>query len=331
MTTRSLAATALLIMTALGSSTGKCDEVKPVRVKLPFPAGSRYSVNQGNFGKFSHNDKPSAYAWDFNLPEGSIVTAAAAGRIVDFKQDGKAGGPSLAFAPTNNYVIIDHGGGHFSKYMHLQHESVKVKVGDIVRAGQAIALSGSTGFATSAHLHFQVNDCNGNSIPCAFVDYPYRGGIPLEGDSCKSGAITEEVDRFTDDTPLSASAFSDNGIELTSTLPSCVFEEGHTYQVKGKTSRPNANVHLFLMPKCSFETVNEFDATTTRDGSFDCAMKLKMPLDESRSCRLTIVVAEANGFFKSHVNVPVYITPEPEKASTNQWPVVLMQSLRSER
>lgn len=55
-----------------------------------------------------------------------------------------------------NYVTIDHGNGWVTKYYHLWHNTVKVKVGDKVTARQPIGYMGSTGYSTGAHLHFQM-------------------------------------------------------------------------------------------------------------------------------------------------------------------------------
>ena len=53
-------------------------------------------------------------------------------------------------------VIIDHGNGLVTKYMH--HEKVFVEEGQKVEKGQQIGLSGTTGQSTGNHLHFQVEE-----------------------------------------------------------------------------------------------------------------------------------------------------------------------------
>jgi len=53
-----------------------------------------------------------------------------------------------------NFVVIDHGQGLLSLYLHLSKFSVKE--GDSVAKGQEIGMSGGTGRATGPHLHLAV-------------------------------------------------------------------------------------------------------------------------------------------------------------------------------
>jgi murein DD-endopeptidase MepM/ murein hydrolase activator NlpD len=61
-------------------------------------------------------------------------------------------------AITGNYVMIDHGKSEYSLYAHLQPGSVRVHVGDQVKAGDVIGKLGSSGNSTEPHLHFHVCD-----------------------------------------------------------------------------------------------------------------------------------------------------------------------------
>jgi murein DD-endopeptidase MepM/ murein hydrolase activator NlpD len=57
-----------------------------------------------------------------------------------------------------NYVLIAHAGGEHTLYAHLRQGSVRVRVGERVRAGARIGAAGSSGNSTEPHLHFQVID-----------------------------------------------------------------------------------------------------------------------------------------------------------------------------
>ena len=66
-----------------------------------------------------------------------------------------------------NYITIDHHDGFRSVYMHLSGFSISN--GSVVRAGQQIGLTGSTGVSTGDHLHFGIS-LNGVFVnPCQYV------------------------------------------------------------------------------------------------------------------------------------------------------------------
>ena len=70
------------------------------------------------------------------------VPAANSGRVVYTGDLGIYG----------NLVVIDHGLGLMSLYSHLSE--IQVNKGDVVKKGQTIARTGSTGLAFGDHLHF---------------------------------------------------------------------------------------------------------------------------------------------------------------------------------
>lgn len=57
-----------------------------------------------------------------------------------------------------NGVVIDHGTGEYSLIAHLQPGSLKVQVGDKVRAGDPIGLAGNSGNTSEPHLHYHIQN-----------------------------------------------------------------------------------------------------------------------------------------------------------------------------
>jgi murein DD-endopeptidase MepM/ murein hydrolase activator NlpD len=57
-----------------------------------------------------------------------------------------------------NHIVIEHADGEHSVYAHLKPGSLKVKAGERVAAGQAIAAVGTSGNSTEPHLHFHIAD-----------------------------------------------------------------------------------------------------------------------------------------------------------------------------
>jgi murein DD-endopeptidase MepM/ murein hydrolase activator NlpD len=71
-----------------------------------------------------------------------------------------------------NLVQINHGNGYETLYAH--DKTVLVKVGDVIKKGQLIALSGSTGRSTGPHVHFEVHK-NGRVVdPASYIHSTIR-------------------------------------------------------------------------------------------------------------------------------------------------------------
>lgn len=114
---------------------------------------------KAHFAHFKH-------AIDFILPEGTELLAPKTGKVLDIKMDSKEGGADPKYNDMKylNYMTIQHSDGEFSQYAHLKYKGALVKLGDIVRKGQLIAISGNTGFTTAPHLHFQIFKLNNTEI-----------------------------------------------------------------------------------------------------------------------------------------------------------------------
>ena len=169
---------ALLALSLLGGAQAHAI----MNMQPPFPCGTSYTVTQGhNTGSHTSN---GSWAWDFGLPVGAMVTAAAPGTVIRARGDSTRGGCDSAYANDANYVVVDHGDGTAALYLHLQN--VAVSVGQQVTTGQELGRVGLTGWVCGAHLHFQVQSvCNSwwcPSQPSTFAGYGDPGlGARLEG------------------------------------------------------------------------------------------------------------------------------------------------------
>jgi murein DD-endopeptidase MepM/ murein hydrolase activator NlpD len=120
---------------------------------LPYEEGEKHRIVQGYFGPFSHRDRA---ALDFKMKRGTKITAAREGVVTRVKEDGDRGGWNKKYSRHGNNIIITHPDGSRAGYWHLQLNGALVNVGDTVKRGQVIGLSGKTGYTAMPHLHFLV-------------------------------------------------------------------------------------------------------------------------------------------------------------------------------
>ena len=104
---------------------------------------------------------------DIPAERGTPVLAADDGVVTEAGFDAGRG----------NYLAVDHGGGMETVYAHCQ--SLSVKTGDTVAAGQEIAAVGATGMATGPHLHFEVRQSGEAQNPVAYFDSAVRDTLKM--------------------------------------------------------------------------------------------------------------------------------------------------------
>lgn len=140
--------------------TSKLDGME---VQAPEPASTAVPAKANTFqlpvqgakvtGKFGESRGDHAHnGIDLAVPEGSAVGAAAAGEVIATGSDAKSG----------NFVKVRHGDGSVTSYAHL--ETITVKQGDSLAAGQELGLAGQTGHATGPHVHFVYRDPQGRPV-----------------------------------------------------------------------------------------------------------------------------------------------------------------------
>ncbi|MEO5564325.1 MAG: M23 family metallopeptidase, partial [Chitinophagaceae bacterium] len=101
----------------------------------------------------SHKERA---ALDFKMKRGTKICAAREGIVTRAKEDGDRGGWNKKYRSYGNNIVIEHADGSRAGYWHIQKDGALVNVGDTVKKGQVIALSGKTGYAFMPHLHFLV-------------------------------------------------------------------------------------------------------------------------------------------------------------------------------
>jgi hypothetical protein len=134
------------------------------RQSFAWPATGRIS---GLFGSQRvYKGEPGSYhsGTDIAIPTGTIVTAPADGVVILAADH--------PFTLEGNLLMLDHGMGLNSAFLHLSR--IDVKLGDHVTKGQPIGASGMTGRATGPHLHWALrwNDAKLDPMRVAGVMRP---------------------------------------------------------------------------------------------------------------------------------------------------------------
>lgn len=121
---------------------------------------SKMEIKGFDFGTFvkAENYQLQHLGVDLKVPSGTKVFAVNDGKVVladELFNYGKT-------------MVIDHGLKIFSMYLHLS--DFKVSLGEKVKRGQPIALSGSSGYSTAPHLHFSMRDGKSRIDPILFIE-----------------------------------------------------------------------------------------------------------------------------------------------------------------
>lgn len=115
--------------------------------------GGEFSYDLESDGHNAIDIAPGAFA---DMDQGIPVLAAADGVVVAVNDGEFDRQSSFLGSAVANSVIVDHGNGWKTLYWHLRRDSVAVRIGDIVQAGDAVGLVGSSGFSTGAHVHIEL-------------------------------------------------------------------------------------------------------------------------------------------------------------------------------
>lgn len=163
-----------------------------------FPVSSKFGNRKSPIKGASENHE----GIDLATPEGTPIRAPLNGTIARMGfQEGGAG----------NYVVLDHGNGVQTKYLHLASLPSDLKNGDTVEKGQVFGATGNTGISTGPHLDFritkdgkavnpefvfnnQTTDTRPGDAPSLTVDQQTQDAIPGAELEDPSGLMSEDKD-----------------------------------------------------------------------------------------------------------------------------------------
>lgn len=179
----------------------------PVAVQIGFRTNAaRYSYDFTVVDSAGNRYRGDGEKHADHFAYGRPVLAPGDGTIASVQDgvaEGGSGEVSLEAVKANgmvifgNYIVIDHGNGEFSHLGHLKPGSIKVAVGDKVRAGQAIAQVGTSGSSLFPHLHYELATSagtQGEGLPSQFMGFDRVLGasrVRADGSSPDSGDIIE--------------------------------------------------------------------------------------------------------------------------------------------
>lgn len=123
----------------------------------PCPSSSRITSGFGGRSSPTEGASSNHQGIDIGASTGSNILAAASGTVVIATYSYSAG----------NYIMINHGGGVYTVYMHCS--KLLVSEGAQVKQGQTIAKVGSTGYSTGPHLHFGIRNGGQYVNPSKYV------------------------------------------------------------------------------------------------------------------------------------------------------------------
>lgn len=126
--------------------------IMPLKGDFSTAFGVRRTINKTKLSIHSGVDIRGSY--------GKPIKAANTGMVVIAKE--------LFFG--GNTIVLDHGQGIYTVYMHLQKFSASLH--EVVSRGDVVGLVGSTGRSTGPHLHYTIKVHGNNANPLAMIGLP---------------------------------------------------------------------------------------------------------------------------------------------------------------
>ena len=168
--------------------------------------------SQGFCGCFTHFFKATLHAIDLECPVDTPIYAVSDGIVVDIKQDNIVGGIHASNLYKWNSIMLKLDDGQYVEYVHIQANSVLVKLGEKVKRGQHICNSGDVGFCPRPHLHIQMHDTDRKdapTIPFGFKKYSETNDETKDGNAKNSGNDDDDEIYFI---PEAGKYYTENGL-----------------------------------------------------------------------------------------------------------------------
>jgi murein DD-endopeptidase MepM/ murein hydrolase activator NlpD/protocatechuate 3,4-dioxygenase beta subunit len=153
----SIANATIVLRDPAGTAAQRPVTLTPSRLRWVHPLAGTRVIPENESSRFAASRPGSRPAEcgrghcgiDLVQPRGSIVHAVADGHVAALYPESRS--------EAGRYVVIQHGGGLRTLYMHLDELRPGLEVGHPIRAGEPVGLLGSTGFTRSVpHLHFAI-------------------------------------------------------------------------------------------------------------------------------------------------------------------------------
>lgn len=142
-------------------------------------------------------------AIDIASPNKPAILASQAGTVI-VSQWANINNPKQGLG---QHVKVQHANGYVTVYGHMS--KLNVKVGDVVKRGDALGIMGSTGYSTGDHLHFEVIKNGVRQNPRKYVNYENTGATEISelqiaenyvgGEAVQIQNVTEEISELTEE------------------------------------------------------------------------------------------------------------------------------------
>lgn len=246
-------------------------EPVPLALVIPLADAEAAEVTQANDELPTHVGT-LAWAWDFAVAEGTPVLAAAPGVVVWVRDDSTSHGQSVDNVDDANWVVVDHGAGLYSSYVHLGAGSALVAPGDTVSAGDVLAETGLSGLLGAAHLHFQVENVWSTTVPSSFVEPepPFACARQPARDEqvARPAGVSQTLVGGLDISEVPSDAFADAGVSAVTGLPGRLMSRSEVYDVTGAADPAFDTAWLLVLPETGGDAELALDMPVAADGSF---------------------------------------------------------------